>query len=297
VLSTLDIFFTHWPFVCQCFFLQEDKLGEVVYLDTGFTNNTYKITYDRIQFFIALKTSVNPLEDAILNAIPSWKLSFMLTPVYISPQYKLYPWVDTIDIGPNTNIKILHKLLHCSKQWQSYLQPVVSPQGIHHLATRFSIENWLQSLYNKLPVDIQAMWLPYTFVLNTTLSRIHKFPVQNAVIHGDLTLWNTLVTSKQLYIVDWETATQYDPLWDVASFTTEHGINIQDLYDILPTYCNRPWPTIFRLHECFSVILHFYWGIWGMWQGTLTQGSKQAKIQAWSKQRFDTFIQLSTEIS
>ena len=77
------------------------------------------------------------------------------------------------------------------------------------------------------------------------LSQLSSLPDGNALCHGDFHPGNVIFTANGPIIIDWETATQGDPIGDVAN--TCRLIRTASLPDWSPAYmhwilkCTRPW--------------------------------------------------------
>lgn len=85
--------------------------------------------------------------------------------------------------------------------------------------------------------------------------------------HNDTVAGNFMGNAKDLKLIDWEYSGMNDPYYDLACFSMENRLNINDEKYILLLYENKK-PGNREIHHFLSmkIITAFYWSVWSLLQ-------------------------------
>ena len=240
---------------------QSDEVNQVEFLEGGYSNNNFRLTYQQNDYVLRLPQIAQPFVDrqhesawyTRLGQLANPRQQFVL-PLALDPTTgaMLSPWVEG-----------------------SLLVDCFDRQNLAR--SMEELGSYLQHLHSNLPdaqrnYDVAALTDSYGAV-----SRSVPFqPATTVTCHNDLNPWNIIVTAQGWVTLDWEFVGHNDPLFDLICLHQGLELSDESLADLIglvqPDWLDDPLRIQGNLYN-------FWLREWSWADFQLQQGNQRAEIR------------------
>lgn len=253
----------------------------------GMTNLNYLVDVDGLQYIVRIPGhGTSSLIDRE-REIQSLRLGSALG---INP--------DLVYFNAETGLKITEKIEHAQPltregiMHKEILQKVATIfRKLHHTEERmrfsfqlFDVMEEYEQLALKAGGDFYVGFNEVKSEVEALQYKYCQMPVVQVPCHIDPACSNFLLTDDaKMYLIDWEYGGMFDPLWDIAAFSLEAGLSVQEESSFQTIYFGRPVTEEEQERLFMHKIFQDY--LWSLW--TLFKEEKGDNFGLYGRHRFE----------
>jgi len=195
-----------------------NKIHDIEYISTGYSNRNYAFTYDRNSFIFRLPQGTQPFVDYQHEL--EWFRQLPNSSLFTKP----------IAFDSKTGCMISRKI-----------EGVLLADLFDASWDRTLLIDYVQQLHDLLPICGRD------YPLKSLLEEYGMKPSKGETLfaetfvasHNDLNPWNIIVTENDWVTIDWEFAGNNDPLFDLITLHQGLTLPMEELFELCPQYDAR----------------------------------------------------------
>ena len=268
----------------------EDIIGDVIWLDKGLTNRSYKVAVKSGVFVVRLpgqgtEELINRKDEYVSNKIAcDLKIDSDLLYFDTSTGVKISAYItDALTMSP--------ELL---RQKPNIIMAAQLLKKLHECKTDSGVDFNVPEKINDYEAYLKKNGIGFYDDYYTKKQEIlkvadmfSKSPDAKAPCHNDPLCENWVYGDNRMYLIDWEYAAMNDPMWDVAVVSIESSMGIDEDQVLLSSYLgNNVTKSDMIRFLANKVLLDFLWSLWGKTRIPVSG----MEMEEYAKQRYERMV-------
>jgi len=243
----------------------EDFEGNVVWLDKGLTNRSYRVDLKAGQFVVRLPGQGT---EELINRRDEFKSNEIACNLGVD--------TDLIYFDPNTGVKIctfipdaITMSPELMRQESNIIMAALLLKKLHssniNSGVEFNVPEKIDDYEAYICKNGISLYDDYNINKQQILKVASRFGTsKRATCHNDPLCENWVYGNDRMYLIDWEYAGMNDPMWDVAVVSVESSMGDNEDQILLTNYlgCAAKTDDMIRF-LANKVLLDFLWSLWG----------------------------------